>query len=170
MKLNRYLSIIAIAAMFASCSQQGATGPAGPQGPAGANGVSGLTTNGYTVSSASWTPSGSEYYVATTQTIPLTDVAVVYYSINSGNSYSPLPATSVFAYGDYLTFSYSNTGALTLWYTPNPSASVPGGVLINVVDIPPSVQNSRPNTNWENASEIQYFPEVQAALHNTNNK
>lgn len=167
MKLTRYLSVLAIAAMFASCSQQG---PTGPTGPAGANGVANITTTGYTVSPLNWDNyNSSTWYVNTNQVVPTSDVAVVYYSL-TGNGYTPLPAYSIFTSGDFLTFSFSNSGGLTLWYYY--SASSPTvDIFVNVVDIPPSVQAKYPNTNWQNSMEVlQKIPEVQNALRNASTK
>ena len=163
MKLTHYISILAIAAVFGACSK-GETGPQGPQGPAGANGVSNLVISGYSISPGSWNSYNSTtWYVNTNQVVPTSDVAVVYYSLD-GNSYSPLPVYSAFTSGDFLTFSFSNSGGLTLWYYFS-AAQPPVTIYVNVADIPPAVQAKYPGTNWQNGMEVlQKVPEVSAAL------
>jgi hypothetical protein len=170
MKIFKFLSVFAIAAVFSSCSQEGPAGPTGPAGPQGPSGNSNVSITGFTISSGNWGYSSTSqypYYYNSSFSVPSSDVAVVYYSLDQSN-YAPLPVSSLFSPGDYLTFFYTSSG-LTLWY--NYSSSPAYTFYVNIVDIPQGIMVKYPGVNWNDASQVmKSVPEVQASINNAKNK
>jgi hypothetical protein len=167
MKKIKYLSILAVAALFASCVKQG---PAGPQGENGLNGTSNIVAYYDSIPVADWTysVSASQWYFNTTQVISNGDGIMVYESSGS-NVYEGLPASNTFFSGDNLNFKYGNGAAVSIWYTntSSPITKPNTKIMIEIVDIPPSMQVKYPKVNWSNQSEVAQLPEYKAALANT---
>jgi hypothetical protein len=172
MKLTKYLSVVAIAALFAACS--GETGPAGPTGPAGTNGVSDLSAYTYTVTTQWSDPSNEQNWLSTWTSSSINDYnndAVEVYWSNTGSAWAGLPATLNNNPGDQLSYYFSNGYVYFTYFTGGPSYINPPNnytfsatLYFNVVVVPPSIQNRYPNKNWKNPNDVQYIPEVQAAL------
>ncbi len=184
MKLSHYLSTIALAAIFSSCGSQGATGPAGPTGATGATGANGtanIFTTLYTVNSSNWTdPSSDVTWISTWTESDITDNnndAVVAYWSTASSGWLALPVSSLIASGDEMSFGYNDNSVTFSYYTggasfTQPPSSYAGFAVIyfKVTVIPPAIQHKYPGTNWQNASEVQKIPEVQAALNNADNR
>lgn len=159
MKLANYLSILAAAALFASCVKQG---PVGPQGENGANGSANITATYDTVSASAWTfnVSSSQWYYNTSQVISNGDGVMVYESLGA-NVYEPLPASNTFVNADEMTFKYGDGAAVSIWYynTVIPANKPSAKLTIEIVDIPPSMQVKYPKVNWQNYNEVAALPE-----------
>lgn len=170
MKLTHYLSILALAAIFASCGK-GDTGPQGPQGDPGTNGVANIYTRIYDVSL--WSYAGSNNWISTSQESDITDnnndAVEVYWNTSLNSGWLSMPAASIFVPQDQLEYGFTDN-SVTFTYYNNGSGNSPSNyysdIYFKVTVIPPSVQHKYPNTNWQNASEVQKIPEVQAALNN----
>lgn len=163
MRKIKYLSILVIAGLFASCVKQG---PAGPQGENGANGTANITATYDSVPVSSWTYNAgvSEWFFDTPQIIPNGDGVLVYESLGS-NVFEPLPAYNTFASGDVVTFKYGNGAALSIWYynAASPSTKPTAKLTIEIVDIPPAMHVKYPKVNWSNYNEVSALPEFQIA-------
>ncbi len=167
MKAIHYLSILVIAAMFASCSK----GDTGAQGPAGTNGVANISTQEYTVNS--W-PNETDYtYYVTFSESDITDqdndAVEVYWATPSVTGWLALPATGIYNAGDELSYGFADNSITFNYYTggsssPNLPPSEYNTIYFKVTVIPPSIQVKYPGTNWKNASEVANIPEVHDAL------
>ncbi|HTA28797.1 MAG TPA: hypothetical protein VK809_13480, partial [Bacteroidia bacterium] len=88
-----------------------------------------------------------------------------------------LPVTNLLGqnYGDELSYGYDNGFVTFSYYTGGTNTLPPSSyvgfttIYFKVTVIPPALQHKYPGTNWQNASEVQKIPEVQAAL-NANSK
>jgi len=171
MKLKHYLSIIAIAAVVASCSK----GDTGPQGPAGENGVANISTEQFAVTGANWNDPNSIYtWVATYVESDITDNnndAVDVYWSNSSSGWLALPVTNLISSGDELSYGFNDNSITFSYYTGGANSNPPSfytlysTIYFKVTVIPPAIQVKYPNVNWKNAAEVAAnVPEVQAAL------
>jgi hypothetical protein len=179
MKLSHYLSVVAIATIFASCSQQGATGPAGPTGPTGPAGTANINTQQYTVTTWNAATSSPVYtWISTWSEPDITDNnndAVLCYWSTASSGWLSMPVTNLLGgnYGDELSFGYTNGFVTFTYYTGGTNTLPPSSysgfttIYFKVTVIPPSMQHRYPGTNWKNASEVAKIPEVQAALNST---
>lgn len=171
MKPTKYLSVLAIAALFASCAKQG---PTGLTGPPGQDGVANINTYQYTVTTGGWTYVPSNTWIATFSEPDITSAdgdAVEAYWSNASSGWLGLPTTNLDAQGDELNYGY-NTGTVTFDYYGNSNAPTyyqnTLTIYFKVTVIPPSIQVKYPNVNWKNATQVAAMvPEVQAALAKT---
>jgi hypothetical protein len=180
MKLMHFLSVIALAAMAASCTVEGPAGPVGPAGQNGGNGANGtanIYSNTYTITSWSTTATTNKWVsinADTNITNLSADAVEVYWSAPSDSGWLSMPHSNLVVSGDELGYGF-NTGSVTFIYYGNTNATWPtvafDTVYFNVVVIPPVMQSKYPGTNWQNAEEVyQKIPEVKAALYNANNR
>ncbi len=176
MKFIRYLFVSSIVFSLASCTIEGPVGPTGPSGTNGANGVTNIQSATFTVTA--WnTTSTPNKWVSVWADSNITnlnyDAVQVYWSTPSDTEWLALPATSIVASGDELNYGFTN-GYITFIYTGNTNPAWPTAAFstlyFNVVVIPPDLNAKYPNTNWQNAMEVQIIPEVKATVNNPRNK
>lgn len=166
MKTIKYLSILIIAAIFASCSK----GEQGPAGPAGSNGVANINSYTYTIYTYNWAVGSNNWeYVDLNEsniTNSNTDGVIVGVSEFGNGDWFGVPCSSFAVVGDVMLCDYDN-GVVRIQYSSNGSSggSAPSITLyFKVTVIPPAIQHKYPNVNWKNYSQVAALPEFQAAL------
>ncbi len=179
MKAIKYLSIFAIAVIFASCAKDGATGATGPQGPQGNNGVANINTQIFSVGTGGWSyaSSAAVWYVTFTEsdiTNNNTDIVEAYWSNSSSSSagWLALPQANLWVVGDNFTYGFNDNSITISYYgnTPNAPSAYEPNLYFKVTVIPPAIQKKYPGTNWKDAAQVSLIPEVQAALNSGSSK
>jgi hypothetical protein len=170
MKITQYLSIIAIAGLFASCTIEGPAGPGGPSGENGANGVANISINTYTVTTwtlTSITNNWISYQPDTNITNYSNNAVEVYWSTPSDTVWLSMPHTNLVTPGDELGYAFNN-GAVIFTYYGYTNATWPtttfDTLYFNVAVIPPSIYVKYPNMNWKNYRQVSALPEFQTAI------
>jgi len=172
MKTIKYLSILCIAAIFASCTK-GDTGATGPAGANGANGVANISSYQYVISPGDWASNSNYWYYVDLSASAISnsnsDLVVVDVSEYSTGDWFGLPTSSFAVYGDGMEFDYYDGGVRVQYSSTNGSSSgtYPNITLyFKVSIIPPAIQIKYPKVNWKNTAEIMQIPEMQAVLAN----
>ncbi len=194
MRAVHYLSILAIAGVFACCSK-GDTGAVGPVGATGANGTQGATgpkgdtgaqgnanVVSQTFTASAWTYSNPQWYenfsvTALTSTIVSAGAVEVYLSANAGTNWTALPYTQYGSVANYVAgYTYGLNSLEVTWiYNSVGSGSDPNtyystsACLIKVVCIAPAIIKKYPGTDWKNSAAVAQIPEVSSVLKSMNN-